>query len=192
MTRMHAVAISLGAVLSLAFAAPAPAQPNARIGFVNVNYVLQNAPQTKVVNDTLTAEFAPREAELVARGEELQAKQESYDRDAAVMTQAARAALEREINTGERDLQRDATLLQEDVQLRQTELVNELQQTIATRIQAFAVAQGYDLILTNQGVVFASEAIDVTEDVLRAISSGAGSSVSSSSESTPAPPAPEQ
>jgi len=178
MTRMHAVAISFGAALCFAFAGPAPAQPNARIGFVNVNYVLQNAPQTRVVNETLTAEFAPREAELVARGEELQTKASSLERDGAVMAQAERTSLEREITNGQRDLERDATTLQEDVQIRQTELVNELQETIARRIQAFAVAEGYDLIVTNQGVVFASEAIDVTEDVLRALSSGAASGAS--------------
>lgn len=182
MTRMHAVAISLGAALSLAFAVPASAQPNARIGFVNVNYVLANAPQTQVVNETLTTEFAPREAQLVARDEELRSKRETLERDGAVMGQAERAALEREIADIERALQRDAGVLQEDVQIRQTELVNDLQQQVARRIQAFAVAEGYDLIVTNQGVVFASEAIDVTEEVLRALSSGA------STEATPSTP----
>lgn len=185
MTRMHAVAVALGATLCLGFAAPAPAQTNARIGFVNVNYILQQAPQTRAMNETLTAEFAPREAALVARGEELVTKRESYTRDAAVMPQAERTALEGEIARGERDLQRDAGELQEDLEIRQTELVNELQATIARRIQAFAVAEGYDLIVTNQGVVFASQAIDITEAVLRALSSGAASGASP--ESAPAP-----
>jgi outer membrane protein len=188
MTKIHAVAISLGAALGLAFAVPAPAQTNVRIGFVNVNAVLQEAPQTRVVNETLTAEFAPREAALVARQEELNAMKERFNRDGAVMAQAERAALEREIGNGDRDLQRDAAVLQEDVQIRQTELVNELQSTIARRIQAFAVAEGYDLIVTNQGVVFASEAIDITQAVLRALSSGAAGGASTEA----APSTPEQ
>ena len=186
MTRMHAVAISLGAALSLAFAAPAPAQPNARIGFVNVNYVLANAPQTQVVNDTLTAEFGPREAELRTRDEALVAKGQTLERDGPVMAQAERAALEREISAEQLALQRLGTQLQEDVQIRQNELVNDLQQQVARRIQAFAVAEGYDLIVTNQGVVFASEAIDVTEEVLRALSSGSASGAST--EATPSTP----
>jgi outer membrane protein len=180
---MHAVAVALGAALCLGFAASVPAQTNARIGFVNVNFILQNAPQTQAVNDTLTAEFAPREAALVARQEELNGKKEAYTRDAAVMPAAERTALEGEIARGERDLQRDAGELQEDLEIRQAELVNELQATIARRIQAFAVAEGYDLVVTNQGVVFASEAIDITQAVLRALSSGAGASP----ESAPAP-----
>jgi outer membrane protein len=175
---MHAVAISLGAALGLAFASPASAQTNVRIGFVNVNAVLQMAPQTQEVNETLNAEFASREAELVARDEELRGKRERLDRDGAVMPQAERATLEREIATGQLALERDAAALQEDAQLRQQELVNELQSTIARRIQAFAVAEGYDLIVTNQGVVFASEAIDITEAVLRALSSGTAAGAS--------------
>jgi len=178
MTRMHAVAISLGAALCLAFAMPAPAQTSVRIGFVNVNYVLANAPQTREVNETLTAEFAPREAALVALDAELKANRERLDRDGAVMAQTERTALEREIVNGQRDLERDAGVLQEDVQIRQNELVNELQSTIATRIQAFAVAEGYDLVVTNQGVVYASAAIDITEAVLRALSSGSAAGAS--------------
>lgn len=189
MTRMHAVAASLGAALCLGLAAPSPAQTNVRIGFVNVNFVLQNAPQTQAVNETLTAEFAPREAALVARQEELATKQENYNRDAAVMAQAERTALQREITDGQRALERDAELLQEDLQIRQNELINDLQANIARRIQAFAVAEGYDLVVTNQGVVFASEAIDITEAVMRALTSGASSG---SSPETPAPSAPEE
>jgi outer membrane protein len=101
------------------------------------------------------------------------------------LAQAERTALESEIEDEGRALQREQTALQEDLEIRQTALVNELQATIARRIQAFAVAEGYDLILTNQGVVYASEAIDVTEAVLRAISSG-----SSTTEAAPEPSAP--
>jgi outer membrane protein len=187
---MHAIAISLCAALSLALSVPAAGQTAIRIGFVNVNYVLQNAPQTAAVNDTLTAEFAPREADLVARQESWTTKRDNYTRDAAVMPQTERTALERELGEEQRELQREQTVLQEDLEIRQTELVNELQATIARRIQAFAVAEGYDLILTNQGVVYASEAIDITEAVVRALNSGA--STGSSSEAAPAPSAPAQ
>ena len=188
MTRMHAIANLLGAGLGLALAMPASAQTNVRIGFVNVNAVLQMAPQTQELNETLNAEFAPREAALVARDEELKGKVERLNRDGAVMPQSERATLEREITTGQRDLERDAAVLQEDAQLRQNELLNELQTTIATRIRAFAVAEGYDLVVTNQGVVFASEAIDITEAVLRALSSGTAAGASTEA----APSTPEQ
>ena len=48
------------------------------------------------------------------------------------------------------------------------------------------MAEGYDLIVTNQGVVFASEAIDITQAVLRALSSGSASGAGT--EATPSTP----
>jgi outer membrane protein len=188
---MHAVAISLGAALCLGLAAPVQAQAPVRIGFVNVNFILQNAPQTAAVNATLNSEFAPREAGLVERQTAWNTKREGLERDAAVMPQSERDTITAELRTEEREIQRLAADLQEDFEIRQTELVNELQANVARRIQAFAVAAGFDLIVTNQGVVYASEAIDITEDVLRALSSGSGTG-GATSDPAPAPSAPEE
>jgi outer membrane protein len=170
---MQAVAVSLCAALSLTIAEPAPAQSNLRIGFVNINYLLQNAPQTQAVNATLTQEFGPREAQLLAQQEALQAKADSYQRDAAVMPETERANKVREIEREQIDLQRAQGAFQEDVEMRQNQLGNELQANIARRVQAFAVAQGYDLIVTS--VLYASDTIDITDEVFAALSSGANS-----------------
>ena len=178
MTRMHAFTLSLCAAASLALMQPAAAQTNLRIGFVNVNFLLQNAPQTQAVDQQLRDEFAPQETELLAFQQELQTKLENFQRDAATMSEADRTRENRELQDGERDLQRRAAALQEDASVRQQELLAELQSNIAVRVQAFAVAQGYDLIVTN--VLYASEAIDITEEVLATISSGAEPAASSS------------
>ena len=170
MTRMHAFTLSLCAAACLALPLPAAAQSNLRIGFVNVNFLLQNAPQTRAIDQKLRDEFAPREAAILARQEELQTKLEEYQRDAAVMSAADRQARERELQQGDIELQRSADALQEDANMRQQELLTELQANIAVRVRAFAVAQGYDLIVTN--VIYASEAIDITEAVLAAVSAG--------------------
>ena len=183
MTRMRAFLVSSCAAVGLAVAMPAAAQTNTKIGFVNINYLLQNAPQTQVVNQTLNAEFAPREAELVAQQEAWTTKRDNYLRDQAVMPESERTVLERELNDEARDMERTQQVLQEDLELRQTELVNELQADIARRIQGFAVAGGYDLIVTNQMVVYASEAIDITQAVLATISGNTGAE----STSNPAP-----
>jgi outer membrane protein len=185
MTRMQAFVVSLSAALCLALALPAVAQTNLRIGFVNVNYLLQNAPQTQAVNQALQDEFAPREAQLVVQQQQHQTKVEDYQRDAAVMPESERAALERELQRVQLELQRSAAALQEDVEIRQEELVAELQATVARRVQAFAVAQGYDIIVTS--VLYASDAVDITEEVFAAISAGAAPAATSGSEPSSAP-----
>jgi outer membrane protein len=175
---MHAFTLSLCAGLGLMLAQPAAAQSNLRIGYVNVNYLLQNAPQTRAVDQKLRDEFGPREADLQLLQQELQTKLENYQRDASVLSEAERLAQERELQQGDRDLQRRASELQEDANIRQQELLNELQANFARRVQAFAVAQGFDLIVTN--VLYASDAINITEQVFQAISADASPAASPS------------
>jgi outer membrane protein len=173
MTRKRLYALALGAALSLSALTPLQAQTDLRIGFVNVPYLIQNAPQTAALNERLRSEFAPREAELQTMAEGLQEKLDMFERDASVMGESERAALEREIREGDRDLQRRQSELQEDFSIRQEELLGELQNIIARQVQTYADGQGYDLIFAN--VVYASDAVDITEDVLAAISAGSGS-----------------
>jgi outer membrane protein len=171
-TRMQAIALSLGASLLFLLAAPVEAQ-DLKIGFVNVPFLLQNAPQTQVVDQQIRAEFAPRQAEFEAQVTAFNEKVDRLERDGAVMGAQERANLQREIEQSERDLSRMQQILQEDAGLRQEELVSNLQSLIAQQIQGFAEDEGFDLILAN--VVYASQAIDITEDVLEALREAAGS-----------------
>lgn len=170
MTRTNIFTASLGALL-LAASLPALAQDDLRIGFVNVAALLQNAPQTQAVNQQLMSEFAPADADLQTAVEEYQERVETYERDASVMGEAERVALERELAQSERDLQRQQQTLQEDIELRRDELLSDLQATLGDQIRRYAEAEGYDLIVSN--VVYVSERIDITEDVLEAISADA-------------------
>jgi outer membrane protein len=160
---MKHFAAALGAVLLTAML-PAEAQTDLKIGFVNISIVLQESPQTLAVNDQLAREFAPREAELRAKAEELQGKADVLERDQAVMTQQEVASQTREIENEDRDFQRQARTLQEDLEIRRDELLTGLQQSLGNRIRAFAEENDYDVILSN--VVYVSDAIDITVEVL--------------------------
>ena len=71
-----------------------------------------------------------------------------------------------------RDLQREVTRLQnefrEDLNLRQNEEYGLLQRAMLKEVQDYAVQQGYDLIV-GDGVLFVSNAMNVTEEVLRVV-----------------------
>ncbi len=71
-----------------------------------------------------------------------------------------------------RDLQREVTRLQnelrEDLNLRQNEEYGVLQRAILKEVQDYAQAQSYDLIV-GDGVLFVSNAVNITEQVLREV-----------------------
>ena len=71
-----------------------------------------------------------------------------------------------------RDLQREVARLQnefrEDLNLRRNEELGLLQRSLLKEVQDFAQASGYDVVV-GDGVLYASEAVNITENVLRAM-----------------------
>jgi outer membrane protein len=171
MKKMHSAihALSRLAIMFGMLAAGAVhAQSNGlKIGFIDAEAVLLNAPQTQAAMRALQDEFAERQRELLQTQQDLQEKQSTYERDQEVMGQDERETLEREIRDGIRDLQRDDEEFQEDFNVRRNELLQEAQRAVSVRIEAFAVDRGFDLILQN--VVYVSDAVNVTDDLVTAL-----------------------
>ena len=165
--KQHLVKAALGIALISAIALPAAAQ-ELKIGVVNVPVLMDRSPQTKAAMDALQEEFAPRQREFVAKQKELEDLSAKVQKDVAVMGETERRNAERNL----RDLQRDVARLQqefrEDLELRQNEELGKLQRSLLKEVQDYAQAQGYDLIV-GDGVLFASTAVNITEEVLRAV-----------------------
>ncbi len=157
----------LGIALCFTFALPAVAQ-DMKIGVVSLPALIERAPQTKIAMDALQEEFAPRQREFLAKQKEFEDLSTKAQKDFAVMGETERRNAEKDL----RDLQREVTRLQnefrEDLNLRQNEEYGILQRAILKEVQDFAQQQGYDLIV-GDGVLFASNAVNITEEVLRAV-----------------------
>lgn len=157
----------LGVTLVCAFALPAVAQ-DMKIGVVSLPALIERAPQTKIAMDALQEEFAPRQREFLAKQKEFEDLTAKAQKDFAVMGETERRNAEKDL----RDLQREVTRLQnefrEDLNLRQNEEYGVLQRAMLKEVQDYAQEQGYDLIV-GDGVLFASNAVNITEAVLRAV-----------------------
>jgi len=167
----------IGLVLAVLAVSGAQGQPvsatTLKVGFVNVQRLLEEAPQSQDMMAELREEFAPRQRDLVAMQTELTAKQEIYQRDASVMGESERVDLERQIQQETRDLQRADNELREDYNIRQNEELSVLQRLLSNVVQAFARQAGYDLVLAD--VVYFSAGVDITADVLTSMQDGAES-----------------
>lgn len=139
-----------------------------KIGVVNIQQLMEQAPQSRVAMEALDEEFQPRQREIVAKQTELQELNERVQRDLAVMGETERRNAEKEL----RDLQREVTRLRnefgEDLNLRRNEELGTLQRSLLKEVQDYAQAAGYDLVV-GDGVLFASSAVNITENVLRAM-----------------------
>lgn len=171
MTRMQrrlrtGCAATFGLVLALGAFVPAAAQ-DLSIGVVNVSRLLEESPQARQAMEALQEEFAPRQRELVAMQTELREKQETLQRDSAVMGEAERTRLEREVRDTQRNLQRADSEFREDLNIRQNEEVSRVQRELLERVQTYSREEGFDLVIAD--ALYFSDSVDITDEVLETL-----------------------
>lgn len=140
-----------------------------KIGFVQINQILKQAPQTAISNKKLVKEFKGKTDKLKKLIVELETKANSFKKNSLTMDDATREAKQRELQLTKIDIQRDERELKEDINLRRREEINALQGKINIAIDKFAKAEKYDLIL-YQGVAYASDGVDITKDIVSVLS----------------------
>jgi outer membrane protein len=158
------------AVVAAAFTAVPVSAQNLKIGVINVGRLLEQSPQSETVTKQLQDEFGPRQRELAASEQRLRTQQETFNRDAPVMGEDERLNLERQIRDAQRDLQRAQNEYLEDLNLRRNEEVGKLQREVLLKVQEYARAQKYDLVLAD--AIFVSTAVDITDAVLAVLRPG--------------------
>ncbi len=142
-----------------------PASAEIKMGVVNFQKLLEDAPQTKTAMQALENEFAPRRRELLTLQNDLKARDEKLQKEGAVMSEADRAKAEKTLRDQQREFSRKAGEFQDDASTRRNEEIGKVQRYLVTEIQGYANAQGFDLVL-GDGVFFAKGPLDITAQVL--------------------------
>ena len=91
-------------------------------------------------------------------------RQETYERDGAVMGETERLRLERELREDARDFQREQDEYVEDLNIRRNEALGALQRYLLQEVQIYARDAGYDLVVGE--AIYFSTAVDITDEVL--------------------------
>lgn len=143
-----------------------PALAEVRVGVVNIAKLMEEAPQAREAQSRIESEFAPREKEVVALQREIRDQEERLGRDGAVMSEAERTKLERDVLGLRRDLNRAQDEFRDDLNIRRNDALSKLQKVMYEATLTLAKEEGYDLIL-GQGVVYASDKVDITPMVLK-------------------------
>ena len=175
------------AAAGLCAVAPAWAEP--KIGVVDPQRLLQESPQGKAVQDSMRAEFAPRERTLQAQAQAIKAKQDKLQKDGATMTDEQRVRAEKDLRDGERDFERARGEFQDDITARRNEEYSRLQRTLGEEVRGYAKAQSFDVILSGEAVIYATPAYDITPAILTALQSRAATAPAAKPDPA-SPPAP--
>ena len=90
------------------FLAAQQASAENKIGVVNFQKLLEDAPQTKTAMAALETEFSPRRRDLLTMQNDLKARDEKLQREGAVMAEADRAKAEKTLRDEQREFSRKA------------------------------------------------------------------------------------
>ncbi len=140
------------------------AAQEAKIGYVDANKILEEAPQSKAAIQALEDEFRPRETELRALRDRITQAESELDKNSLVMSEEDREQRGRELIDMRRKLKREQEEMREDYNLRRNQELGKLQQVVSNRIIEIAKEDGFDIIF--QQAVWASKRIDITDKVL--------------------------
>lgn len=151
------------ALVSISVAAYA----DTRIGFVNSQRVLNEAPQAARAKKKIEKEFEKRDQDLQKVGKQLQTLQESLEKNALTMSDTERRNKEREFNELNRDFQRKQREFREDLSQRQNEETAAIFERANKVIKQIAEAEKFDIIF--QEAVYFNPRIDITEKVIKAL-----------------------
>jgi len=170
-------ALVVAMVMALSFASlPAAADSVAsgsdaalsRIGFVDIPYLIDQAPQALEAEQRLETEFAPRQAELKAQREQLAELTARLNDNGLELPEADQIRLDRETRGLERRIKRSEQDFREELNIQKNNEFKKVRILVLEAIAQFGKTHDYDLIVSD-GVLFAAKRIDVTERILESL-----------------------
>ena len=159
----------LGAALGLFAAGGLMAQETAlKIGFVNLEALTVESPQGREAQESISGMFAERQRDLTSTQTRLEELETTWERDRETMGTEQLRNAEREIIARRREIQQMGQALQEDAQLENQNIQRDLGNIFLSHVRQVAEENEYDLVL-SQGVVYFSDAVNITPQVLGAL-----------------------
>jgi outer membrane protein len=137
-----------------------------KTAFINSKVLLEQSPQAIAANIELQKQFGEREQSLRKLAQGIQQMEKTYQTDSAVMSDEQKKKAEDNIIQNKRRFQFEQQSLKEDLQAKQRELLQEVQVSIKSVIQSYGSKNGYDFIFTDASIAYASDAVNITEEIL--------------------------
>lgn len=156
--KLFVTALALFASLSI------NAQTSVKIGWTNVQYILQSLPDAKEIQTKLNTERAQYEKlfnEKLAEGQKLM---EDYQKNAATMSAVIKADKEKSLQNKQQELQELQQNSETAIQAKQQELLTPVMDKIQTAIDAVAKENGYTFVLNSESDFGGSPVLLVAPD----------------------------
>jgi len=169
---MRKIVTIAAAAAGLAVAATAPlaaqATGAAKLGYIDSQRVIQEAPGSTEAQATLQREMTASQAQLKAMDDSLSTMLQQYQQQSVLLSADAKRQREDEIRAKQGSFQERAQQLQDAFSQRQQEVMKPIMDKIQAAINDLRAAEGYAMIfdMASEAMVAADPALDVTDKVI--------------------------
>lgn len=125
------------------------AKAQAKIGYVAVDQIVDQMPETKAAISTITAFNKQFIDQLTTMNNELQSKGQAYQAQRATMTDAVRLAKEGELNDLQKRFQDYQNTAQQQVQAKQAELGKPIIEKVRAAVAQVAKEKGFAYVINS-------------------------------------------
>jgi Skp family chaperone for outer membrane proteins len=148
---------------------PAPFPAGAKVAFVNLQAIAQLSADGKAAASKVQALTTTRSNDLAEKTKALQAMQQKLQSSAGVLSDSARAALEKDIERATRDLERFQQDAQADVNELQQELQQEFQKKLLPVLEELSAEKDLHFLFSgaDAGLIWAAAGLDLTLEAVR-------------------------
>jgi outer membrane protein len=151
---------------------PAPFPQDAKYAVVDVQNIAQNSTAGKEASKKLNDLQAKKMADLQDKNKQLQALTTKRDSSVGVMSDAARAQLDKDIDKLQRDIQYAQSTAQAEMQDLNNELQADFTKKVGPVIEEIAKEKGLYLVFTaDSGFAYVHPGLNISDEVIKRLDS---------------------
>jgi len=139
-----------------------------KIGYIDVEEVINSLPQYQQDNDSLIQQFEPKKQQLLDLFKHIELLKENLNNvDRSINNENYQKELDN-IRELEASFQKETELWQQQLNQKKYESLQKIETMINLAIEEFAISENYDLIL-YQNAAFASDQVNITNQIISKI-----------------------
>ena len=136
-----------------------------KIGYINVEEVINNLSQYQQENDSLIQQFEPKKQQLLDLFKHIELLKKNLNNvDRSINNETYQKELNN-IRELEVSFQKETELWQQQLNQRKLESLQKIESIINKAIEEFAVTENYDLIL-YQNAAFVSDEVNISNNII--------------------------
>lgn len=141
-----------------------------KIAVVNFQEIMGKIPQTAALMQSLEAEFKDEKSIITQLEKDIKYYQEKLKRDGSLMSVKEKEELDVKIKSLFQEYQVKGKALQQKATQRQNQETNKIIALVRQAVDNIAAKQDYDLVLSQQAVVYSKPGASITDLVVEHVS----------------------